>query len=101
MEQAPAVHVQVHALSLLKATKVSRHLGLLHGLALQFVQMFDELDAWVIFAVDKSLFSHLQVQLVQSCLSQQPPGNKNRPLSFPILHFVKENKKLWEKMGGS
>lgn len=72
--RVPAIHVEVHALSFLKAAEVSCHLRLLHGLALQFVQVFDELNARVVFAMDESLFSHLQVQFVQSCFGQQPPG---------------------------
>lgn len=67
---SPAVHIQVHPLRLLEAAKVSHHLGLLHGLALQVAEPLDKLDTLVVFTADEGLLRSLQVQLLKSCLCQ-------------------------------
>lgn len=69
----PAIHIKVHSLCFLKLPKVSYYLRLFHGIALQFLQPFDKLNARVVFAVDKGLFSHLQIKFVECCLSQKMP----------------------------
>jgi len=74
----PAVHVQVHALGLLEAAEVGRHLRLLHGLALQVGQPLDQLDALVVPAVDEGLLRPLQVQLLQRRLGQQTPAGRRQ-----------------------
>ena len=70
---SPAVHVQVHPLSLFKPPKVGCHLGLFHGLTLQVSQAFHKLNALVVLAADEGLLCSLQVQLLERSLGQQSP----------------------------
>lgn len=70
----PAVHVQVHPLSLLKPAEVSSYLGLFHGFTLQVAQSLHKFNALVVSTAHKRLFSHLQIQLLQRCFCQQTPG---------------------------
>lgn len=72
-QNAPAIHIQVHPLSFLKASEVSRHLRLFHGLVLQVAQALDKLNALVVFATDEGLFSRPQIQFLEGGLSQQTP----------------------------
>lgn len=72
--KVPAIHIQVHPLSFLKAAEVSCHLRLFHWLTLQVAQALDKLNALVVFAADEGLFSRLQIQFLEGCLSQQSPG---------------------------
>lgn len=72
-QNVPAIHIQVHPLSFLKAPEVSRHLRLFHGLVLQVAQALDKLNALVVFATDEGLLSRPQIQFLEGSLSQQTP----------------------------
>lgn len=72
--QSPSVHIQIHSFSLFKSAEIGCHFCLLHGLALQVAQALHELNALVILAAHKGLLSRLQVQLLESSFSQEPPA---------------------------
>ena len=84
----PPIHLQVYPLCVFEPLEVGCHFSILLGARVEHLQTLHKLDALVITAAHKRLFSHLQVQVLQGELSQKAPVQKGSIL-FKQLGYYK------------